>query len=146
MRPTGRKRHSVLVASEDPLTGVWDLDPAASTTDPGLTAYSAYTIEFEMATDALARLAEHRVRADGTKIDFDNVVALDGSERPLGDGATVAYQRTASDQYTITNLVRGEPVVVVTRTISPDGLSMTHLGVGVINGHPFRNEFVFRKR
>lgn len=152
-----RRAHAIIAAAllttgpalaADAVFGTWTLDPARSTPQAGLAADVCYVTTLEDVGSGKFRLNTVRIHGDGTTARQDAVFAFDGGDHPngLGDGLTTAFTRIDEHRYAMVLKDHHKAIATVMRTISDDGVTMTSVGNGAMNGKPFHETLVFARK
>jgi hypothetical protein len=131
----------------DPLVGTWTLNVAKSKFDPGPPAKSG-TVRFERAGMGL------RVVADLT--DAKNVTAhteytanFDGRDYPIKgvpDVDSVMLRRLSVSSSERIDKKGGKVMQTFTRTVSPDGRTLTVTQKSEVQGHVVNNVLIFERK
>lgn len=127
--------------------GTWKLNAAKSRYSPG-PAPRDNVRTYEYLGRGVEFTLNETVAADGTRTAARLVYRYDGREYPTGaPGNTTSYRNI--DPYTMeyTQKVNGKVTVVLTRTVSKDGRTLTHHGKGTnAQGQQVDNIIVLEKQ
>jgi hypothetical protein len=135
---------SLSAQERDPRIGVWKLNVAQSTFDPGPPPQSM-TRTFEDRGGGVTLLTLEGINAQGKPIFEQTAYKFDGKDYPL---ATIGAQTVATfsyklvDAYTVEFIGKrdGKVVSTTTGTVSKDGKTMTYRMKGTnAQGQPFSN-------
>jgi hypothetical protein len=142
----------VLVASQstpDPLIGVWKLNVAESTFDPGPPRISE-TVTIEPYGENGLKTTADVIDAQGKRFVIVSAGFVDGKEfAAKGDSNADTYSMMRVDANTIDRTSRkaGQVTIVLRRSVSKDGKTQTVTTRGnTVNGHPLRNILIFERQ
>jgi hypothetical protein len=110
-------------AASDPVIGTWTLNVAKSTGAVPKTDTRTYA-----AADGGIKLTMKRVSAEGKEISAQTNYKYDGKDYPFKGSSeydTVSAKRIAPRTVEITQKLGGKVVGMTTRTVSPDGKTLT---------------------
>jgi hypothetical protein len=136
--------------SRDPVPpvffGTWIWMAAQSHADASLADYQCYVERLEDLGGGKFRLKDHRIRRNNQVIRTDATLEF-GVAVPNRSGTTSTFEVTGPRGYTITLKREAEVTFVVSREISADGRTMTHIGQGTLSpgGPRVRNDFLFSR-
>jgi hypothetical protein len=137
----------LLVGTNDPTDGTWDLDVAASKFDPG-PGPKSQTRTYK-ADGKTIKMVATTINADGKELHIEYAGAYDGKDYPVTGNPrveTIAQERI--DFYTVKTKTKrgGKVTATTTRVISQDGKTMTITGTGTDEkGVAYNNTLVLRK-
>ena len=122
-----------LAAQADPAAGTWVLNVAKSKFSPGPGPQSS-TLTIAAAGQGV-RVTTAGVATDGSKTGSEYTANFDGKEVPIKGTAntntTVSLKRINANTVERTDRVGGKVTVVITRTLSADGKTLTITAKGV---------------
>lgn len=122
-----------LAAQADPAAGKWVLNVAKSKFSPG-PGPKSQTLTIAVAGQGV-HVSTAGVAADGSKTASDYTANFDGKEVPIkgtaNTSATVSLKRINANTVERTDRVGGKVTVVITRTLSADGKTLTITAKGV---------------
>lgn len=129
---------------DDPLVGRWTLDRAKSEFS-GNIPEKRYTI-FEWTENGLKHITE-TVIANGSTDRVEYVAKFDSKDVPISNSFlwTVSVKRVDARTTERSGKVMGEIVETSTRTVSPDGQTLTIVTSGVNNGTDYSSTQVFTR-
>lgn len=131
----------------DPFIGAWKLNLAKSTFSPG-PAPKTGSVTFS-AAGAGFRAVIQGTGAKDEKVQWEYTSNYDGKDVPLKgnpDGDTISVRRINANTVETTIKRAGKPTVTNTRTLSPDGKTMTVVSKGTNGqGQTVNNVQMFEK-
>jgi hypothetical protein len=131
----------------DPLVGTWTLNVAKSKFDPGPPA-KAGTVRFERAGQGLRTIADltdaHNVTAH-----TEYTANFDGRDYPVKgvpDVDTVTLRRLSVSSSERIDKKGGKVIQTFTRSVSPDGRTLTVTQKSDVQGHVVNNVLIFERK
>lgn len=118
----------LLAAAPDPFVGTWKLNPEKSTLEPGSPPPPGITMTYSREGDVVTVTATVPL-PDGKERKIIHTETYDGQphDRYEGkpNGETLTHRRL--DERTVETVWRkdGQPMAITTRTVSPDGRTLT---------------------
>jgi hypothetical protein len=130
---------------DDPLIGRWALDRAKSEFS-GAPPEKRVTI-FELRPDGSIRHITETLTANGSTDRVEYSAKYDGKDNPISNSFlwTVALKRIDAQTTERTGKVNGDLVETSTRTVSPDGQTLTIRTNGSSNGTEYSSVQVFTR-
>jgi hypothetical protein len=132
----------------DPIVGTWELNVAKSKYNPGPAPKSETRTYVIAGQDVQA--TTKGVDGSGKPTARSWTMSYDGKDRPMTgdpDSDTLSLKRVDPSTVAFTQKRAGKVVITGTRTISPDGKTMTIMAKGTdANGQTFDDVEVFEKR
>jgi hypothetical protein len=131
--------------AKDPALGTWQLDMTKSTFSSNLP--EGRTLTFTLASGGAIREVARTRQANGATDEIDYTAKEDGRDYPISNSVldTVALKRVDARTVERTGKVHGQPVETRTRTISPDGKTLTIKTDGTNNGVRYNSLQVFER-
>jgi hypothetical protein len=131
----------------DPIIGTWTLNVAKSTFDPGPAA-KAGVVRFERAGQGLHVVAD-LTDANSNVAHTEYTANFDGRDYPIKgvpDVDTVMLKRISINSSERIDKKGGMIIQRFTRTVSPDGKTMTVTQKSDVQGHAVNNVLVFERK
>jgi len=130
---------------DDPLVGRWVLDRAKSEFS-GNVPEKRFTI-FELTPDGGLKHITETVIANGSTDRVEYTSKYDGKDVPISNSFlwTVSVKRVDERKTERSGKVKGEVVETSTRTVSPDGQTLTIVTSGTNDGNEYSSTQVFTR-
>jgi hypothetical protein len=132
-------------AGTDPAVGNWALNRAKSTFSGKVPEKRFLT--FEAASKGAIREIARTQQANGLWDEVSSAARADGKDYPISNSTLDSISIKRVDARTVERMgkVRGQVVETRTRTVSPDGRTMTITTKGTNNGAPYQSVQVFER-
>jgi hypothetical protein len=131
--------------AKDPIVGTWVLDLAKSTFSGNIPQKRLIT--FETTNEGAIREIARTEQANGGWDEVAYTAREDGKDYPISNSVldTISLKRVDARTVERMGKVRGQVVETRTRTVSPDGRTMTITTKGTNNGAPYQSVQVFER-
>jgi hypothetical protein len=132
-------------SKDDPLIGRWVLDRAKSVFSGA--APERRTTTFELMPDGKLKHVTETVIANGSTDRVEYTAKYDGQDNPITNSFlwTVSLKRINARTTERSGKVNGQVVETSTRTVSPDGKTLTIVTKGINNDTEYSNTQVFTR-
>jgi hypothetical protein len=131
--------------AKDPALGSWQLDMAKSTFS--VNRPEQRTLTFELTAGGAIREIARTRQANGATDTVEYTAKEDGKDYPISNSVldTVSLKRLDARSVERRGKVRGQVVETRTRTVSPDGKTLTIKTEGTNNGVRYSSTQVFQR-
>ena len=131
--------------AKDPVLGTWQLDRGKSTFSGNVP--DQRTITFEVVNGGAIREVARTRENNGATDEVIYTAKEDGKDYPISNSVldTISLKRVDPRTVERTGKVRGHAVETRTRTLSPDGKTLTIKTEGTNNGIPYDSVQVFER-